>query len=222
MTSISQRLLVFNNFLPQGVQLIAVSKTKSESEILQAYEAGHRAFGENKAQEMTEKWEHLPKDIEWHMIGHLQRNKVKSIAPYVHFVHAVDSERLLQELNKQAEANHRKINCLLQVHIAEEETKFGFDEKELAVILNSEFRHEYSHLKFRGLMGMATYTDNSTQVRKEFKSLKNLFDRCKIHFTESGDHWDTLSMGMSGDFAIAVEEGSTMIRVGSAIFGERN
>jgi PLP dependent protein len=221
MTSIAQRLLVFQNFLPNSVELIAVSKTKPAAAIMQAYDAGQRVFGENKAQEMTEKWEHLPKDIEWHMIGHLQRNKVKYIAPYVHFVHSVDSERLLEELNKQAELNHRKINCLIQVHIAEEDSKFGFDEDELIALLNSEFRSLYPNIKFRGLMGMATFTQYKSQIRKEFKGLKNLFDRCSVQFIEKGDQWDTLSMGMSGDFAIAIEEGSTMIRAGSAIFGER-
>ncbi len=211
--------------IPEHVTLVAVSKTKPNTAILEAYQAGQRIFGENKVQELTEKYESLPKDIEWHMIGHLQSNKVKYIAPFVSLIHGVDSFKLLKEINKRAAQNERVINCLLQIHIAEEDTKFGFDEKEVDELLKSEVFQHLKNIKIVGLMGMATFTDNENQIRKEFKSLKNLFDKLLTLSTQgtlSTFQLTTLSMGMSGDYQLAIEEGSTMIRVGSSIFGERN
>ncbi|TRX49842.1 YggS family pyridoxal phosphate-dependent enzyme [Fulvivirga sp. M361] len=220
---ISNNIKEFLSYLsPNSCRLVAVSKTKPPADIQEAYEAGQRIFGENKAQEMTEKSELLPKDIEWHMIGHLQRNKVKYIAPYVSLIHAVDSIRLLSEINKQGSKIDRLIPCLLQIHIAEEETKFGLSEEELILLLNSDEVKEMENVKIAGLMGMATNTDDEIQVRKEFKGLKRLFDQ--VDAMELPGHVDMkeLSMGMSGDYTIAIEEGSTLIRVGSAIFGARN
>ncbi|RKQ51737.1 hypothetical protein BXY85_2769 [Roseivirga pacifica] len=221
--SIAENITLFNKQLEgTSARLIAVSKTKPNEDLLQAYESGQRAFGENKVQELVAKAEALPKDIEWHMIGHLQRNKVKYIAPFVSLIHGVDSERLLKEIDKQAAKNERIINCLLQVHIAEEDTKFGFDEAELMAFLNSEVFDQLSHIKVIGLMGMATNTDNMEQVRKEFSSLKKLSERIKNEIEKSNLEMKELSMGMTSDYKIACEEGSTMIRVGSAIFGARN
>ncbi|CAN5123473.1 YggS family pyridoxal phosphate-dependent enzyme [soil metagenome] len=203
-------------------KLIAVSKTKSVDDILEAYHAGIKSFGENKVQEIQEKHPLLPLDIEWHMIGHLQRNKVKYIAPFIHTIHSVDSLKLLKELNKEAEKNSRIINCLLQMHIAEEETKFGFSEEELLEVLNSDELKQLNDIKISGLMGMATYTDNESQIRKEFRYLKNLFEKIKEKVQLPNVALNELSMGMSGDYRIALEEGSTMIRVGSSIFGSRS
>lgn len=204
--------------IPTDVTLVAVSKTKPEEELMEAYAAGQRVFGENKIQEMTRKYEALPKDIEWHMIGHVQSNKVKYMAPYVHLIHGVDREKLLKEINKQALKNERVIDCLLQMHIAQEETKFGLDENELNQIIANAKAGAYPNVRLVGLMGMATFTSDQTQIRTEFSHLKK-------HFTAAAqqmDHFSILSMGMSGDYSIAIEEGSTMIRVGSKIFGERN
>lgn len=221
--SIAENISKFNQEIaPFNAQLIAVSKTKPNEDLLQAYEANQRDLGENKVQELTRKHEELPKDIRWHMIGHLQRNKVKYIAPFVHLIHAVDSLRLLVEINKQAEKNERIINCLLQVYIAKEESKFGLDEKELEELLNSDQFAELNNIKVVGLMGMATNTDNEEVVRKEFKSLKALFEELKSKYNSDKVELKELSMGMTGDYKIALEEGSTMIRVGSAIFGSRN
>ena len=207
---------------PYGAQLIAVSKTKPNEDLLQAYAAGQRDFGENKVQDMTAKWETLPKDIQWHMIGHLQRNKVKYIAPYVHLIHGVDSERLLVEINKQAEKNDRIIPCLLQVFIAQEETKFGFSEEELMAFLNSEEFKSLENIKIIGLMGMASNTENMAQVKSEFEGLKLLFEKIKENITAVNIEMKELSMGMTSDYIEACEAGSTMVRIGSAIFGERN
>ena len=216
--SIKENLLAIKETIPDTVTLVAVSKTKPMSFIQEAYDEGQRVFGENRVQEMTEKWENLPKDIEWHMIGHLQRNKVKYMAEYVSLVHGVDSPRLLAEINKQAEKHNRTISCLLQVHIAEEDTKFGFNEKELLeLVANEEFK-AYKNVKIVGLMGMATFTDNDDQVRKEFSGLKSLYTKLSNNYTD----FTTLSMGMSGDYKIAIEEGSNMVRIGSSIFGSRN
>lgn len=215
--SIKENLTSILDTLPETVTLVAVSKTKPILDIQEAYNQGQRIFGENKVQEMTEKWENMPKDIEWHMIGHLQRNKVKYMAEYVSLVHGVDSTRLLKEINKQAQKYNRTISCLLQVHIAEEDTKFGFDEKELLELVENEEFKSLSHIKIKGLMGMATFTNDMNQVRREFKNLKSLFDKLKINYKDFSD----LSMGMSGDYQIAIEEGSTMVRVGSSIFGSR-
>ena len=221
--SIAENLEKFKNVTnhPQCT-LIAVSKTKPVQDILEAYEAGIKDFGENKVQEMTEKFEQLPKDIRWHMIGHLQRNKVKYIAPFVHLIHSVDSLRLLQEIDKQGRKAGRVISCLLQVHIAREETKFGLSEEELEELLNSAQFAEMDHVKVLGLMGMATNTDNMERVRLEFQYLRELFNELKENHLHPNIDMKELSMGMSSDYTIALEEGSTMIRVGSAIFGTRN
>ena len=216
--SIKENLLAIKKNIPDTVTLVAVSKTKPMSYIQEAYDEGQRVFGENRVQEMTEKWENMPKDIEWHMIGHLQRNKVKYMAEYVSLVHGVDSPRLLAEINKQAEKHNRVISCLLQVHIAEEDTKFGFNEEELLdLVANEEFK-AFKNVKIVGLMGMATFTDDMDQVRREFAKLKSLFTKLKSNYAD----FTTLSMGMSGDYNIAIEEGSTMVRIGSSIFGSRN
>lgn len=216
--SIKENLLAVKQTIPNSVTLVAVSKTKPISDIQEAYDQGQRIFGENRVQEMTEKWEKMPKDIEWHMIGHLQRNKVKYIAEYVSLVHGVDSPRLLAEINKQAEKHNRTIPCLLQVHIAEEDTKFGFNEEELLDLVRNENFKSHKNVKIVGLMGMATFTENMDQVRREFKSLHSLYLKLKSEYAD----FTTLSMGMSGDYQIAIEEGSTMVRIGSSIFGSRN
>ncbi len=204
-----------------GVTLVAVSKTKPVEDIMAAYEAGHRDFGENKIQELRDKHPVLPEDIRWHMIGHLQTNKVKYIAPWIHLIHGVDSLKALKEINKQAAKNGRTIPCLLQMHIAEEETKFGLSEDELFGILQSEELPGLANAEIAGLMGIATYTDDEDQIRKEFRSLKSLFDKVKKEIDLPNVKMKVLSMGMSGDYRIAIEEGSTMIRVGSKIFGPR-
>jgi PLP dependent protein len=203
-------------------RLIAVSKTKPKADLLQAYETGQRDFGENKVQELADKAQTLPKDINWHMIGHLQRNKVKYIAPFVKLIHSVDSDRLLKEINKQALKNDRVIDCLLQVYIAKEETKFGFSEDELKAYLLSEAFGELQNIRVTGLMGMATNTSDENQVREEFKMLKSISDRLKLKVEGENLHLSELSMGMTSDYQIALEEGSTMVRIGSAIFGARN
>lgn len=202
--------------LAEDVELIAVSKTRSNDEILELYNAGHKVFGENRVQELIEKQEVLPKDIQWHLIGHLQRNKVKYIAEFVHLIHSVESERLLKEINKQAKRFERVIPCLLQIKIAEEETKFGLDKEEAENILKT-YREKFENVQIIGVMGMATFTDDMGQVRREFKSLKKVYD----HFQTLDEDIQILSMGMSGDYELAIEEGSNMVRVGSAIFGER-
>ncbi len=216
--SIKDNLIAINQTIPKDVTLVAVSKTKPNEAILEAYEAGHRVFGENKIQEMTQKWETLPKDIEWHMIGHVQRNKVKYMAEFVSLIHGVDSLRLLTEINKQAEKHNRVIPCLLQMHIAKEETKFGLDTSELHQLISSEAFAALENIKVVGLMGMATFTENKSQVRKEFASLKTIFDGLK----QKLPNISVLSMGMSGDYSIAIEEGGNMVRIGSSIFGARN
>ncbi|WP_420322802.1 YggS family pyridoxal phosphate-dependent enzyme [Flagellimonas sp.] len=216
--SIKDKLIILKDKLSEEVTLVAVSKTKPNEAILEAYHAGQRVFGENKIQEMTQKWETLPKDIEWHMIGHVQRNKVKYLAEYVSLIHGVDSFRLLKEIDKQAKKHDRVIPCLLQIHIAEEETKFGLDEVELAEILGSEEFKNMENVKVVGLMGMATFTTDLNQVRKEFRFLKTIYD----DLAQKLPGISVLSMGMSGDYTIAIEEGSTMVRIGSSIFGARN
>ncbi|MBQ4914924.1 YggS family pyridoxal phosphate-dependent enzyme [Maribacter sp. MMG018] len=216
--SIAKKLLQIKQELPDHVTLVAVSKTKPISDIQEAYDAGQRIFGENKIQEMTQKWEKMPKDIHWHMIGHVQRNKVKYMAEFVSLIHGVDSLKLLKEINKQAKKHDRQIPCLLQVHIAEEDTKFGFDETELTALTKDPDFLQLENVKIEGLMGMATFTDDEKQISREFRSLKNLFDRLK----QDLPNMEVLSMGMSGDYKIAIEEGSTMVRIGSSIFGARN
>jgi pyridoxal phosphate enzyme (YggS family) len=220
--NIKNNLTNLHQTLPEGCRLIAVSKTQPISAIEEAYGAGQRRFGENKVQELAPKYEALPKDIEWHMIGHLQSNKVKYIAPFVYLIHAVDSIKLLEEINKQAIRCGRTIQCLLQVHIAEEESKFGFSREELMDVIQTEAISQLTSVKIIGLMGMATFTDNETQVKKEFASLQKLFVELKNKSLPPNMEMKELSMGMSGDYKIAIEEGSTMIRVGTAIFGQRN
>lgn len=207
--------------IPSSVTLVAVSKTKPIEDIMQAYSTGQRIFGENKVQEMTSKYQHLPKDIEWHMIGHLQRNKIKYIAPYISLIHSVDSLSLLQTINKEAEKNQKIINCLLQVYIATEETKYGLDELELEQICYSVTQNQFPFINIKGLMGMASFTENEELIRKEFHYLKTLFDKSKTVFFNNNEQFSILSMGMSGDYKIAIEEGSNMVRIGSSIFGER-
>lgn len=209
---IKENLNKLRSNISPDITLVAVSKTKPVNDLLDAYHAGQRDFGENKIQEMASKWEQLPKDIRWHMIGHVQTNKVKYMAPFVHTIHAVDSLKLLKEIQKQAHKNDRVIACLIQIRIAEEETKFGLPESELDELL--EVAKNFSNVTINGLMGMATFTTNNDQIRNEFKQLAACFKR--------HSDFETLSMGMSGDFPIAIEEGATMIRVGSKIFGERN
>jgi PLP dependent protein len=201
-------------------RLIAVTKTKPVDMLREAYEAGCKTFGENKAQEMAEKYEQLPKDIAWHMIGHLQTNKVKYIAPFVALIHSVDSLKVLREIDKQARKNDRMIECLLQIHIAEEESKFGFSPEEVIELLDSEELSTLQNVQIVGLMGLATNTDSETQIRKEFRGLHTLFDSLKARESEQVTMRE-LSMGMSGDYRLAMEEGSTLVRVGSAIFGAR-
>lgn len=218
---IAENIQKIKDALKEGVCLVAVSKTKPDADLLEAYEAGQRVFGENKVQELVQKYESLPKDIEWHFIGHLQTNKVKYIAPFVGLIHGVDSLKLLKTIDKEARKAGRKIACLLQFHIAEEETKFGLDLAEARQILTLD---EFTQLEFvdiRGVMGMATYTDDTEQIRREFRQLKSIFNQLKQDFFVGKDSFSEISMGMSGDFIIAVEEGSTMVRVGSSIFGER-
>ena len=218
---IKQNLYHIKNSLPENVTLIAVSKTHHVSSILEAYQAGQRAFGENKIQEMTEKFDILPKDIEWHMIGHLQSNKVKYMAHFVHLIHGVDSFKTLKEINKQALKHNRVINCLLEVKIASEETKFGLSFDEVEQLLKSEELKNLKNINIQGLMGMASFTENNEIIRAEFKTLKTFFDSLQ-KYKSFNVNPTILSMGMSGDYKIAIEEGSTMIRVGSAIFGSRN
>lgn len=220
--NISENLKEIKCTLPSDVTLIAVSKTKPVDDIMEAYHAGHRDFGENKIQEMESKWQTLPKDIKWHMIGHVQRNKVKYMAPFVSLIHGVDSFKLLKEINKQAIKNNRVIECLLQIKIADEDSKFGMNLADASSLLDSEEYKNLRAIKVVGLMGMATFTDDTNQISNEFKSLKSTFNLFKTQFNNNNTDLRILSMGMSGDYKIALENGSNMIRVGSAIFGERN
>ena len=217
--SISQNIQNIKASLPTHVTLVAVSKTKPVPDLMEAYTAGQRIFGENKIQEMVDKWETMPKDIQWQMIGHVQTNKVKYMAPFVNLIHGVDSLKLLEEINKQALKNNRVIDCLLQMHIAEEETKFGLNQGELEALIHSAEFGALKNIKIVGLMGMATFTDNQNQIKKEFLSLKTIFDQLKT--TKGFETINTLSMGMSGDYQLAIEAGSTMVRIGSSIFGGR-
>jgi pyridoxal phosphate enzyme (YggS family) len=221
--SIAKNLTQIKTQLPAHVTLVAVSKTKPVSDLMEAYNAGQRIFGENKIQEMTEKWEQMPKDIEWHMIGHVQSNKVKFMAEYVSLIHGVDSMKLLQEINKQAKKHNRVIDCLLQIHIAKEETKFGLDEEELNEILKQvqHDKSEFENIRIVGLMGMATFTENQNQIEKEFNHLKAIFDKVAAS-KDAINRVSIISMGMSGDYQLAISCGSTMVRIGSSIFGNRN
>lgn len=221
MSQLVERINQLKATLPADVQLIAVSKTKPIAAIQEAYDGGQRAFGENKVQELVDKYEALPKDIEWHLIGHLQTNKVKYIAPFVSLIHAVDSLKLLQEIDKQAAKNQRVIHCLLQFHVAQEETKFGLSFEEAEALLSSKEFVEMEHVRIVGIMGMASFVDNEEQVRDEFRTLNNYFHIIKSHHFKFNPDFKIVSMGMSGDYKWAIEEGSTMIRVGSSLFGER-
>lgn len=216
--SISYNLIQVKQDIPNKVSLVAVSKTKPVEDLQEAYDAGQRVFGENKIQEMVEKYNVLPKDISWHMIGHLQSNKIKYMAHFVDLIHGVDKFSTLKEINKQAKKHNRIINCLLQVKIAQEDSKFGFSEKDIRNILESDEFKEFKNLNIVGLMGMASFVDDEKQIRNEFASLKTFYDKLKA----SQSQFTTLSMGMSGDYKMAIEEESTMVRVGSAIFGHRN
>ena len=208
--------------IPGHVTLVAVSKTKPDEMILEAYQADHRDFGENKVQDLAAKQERLPDDIRWHMIGHLQTNKVKYLASFVHMIHGVDSMKLLKVINKEAEKNERIIDCLLQIHIAREETKFGLSRDEAVEMVQSESFSELENIRIRGVMGMASYTENSAQIREEFRFLKCIFEELKASSFSGQASFDQRSFGMSGDYQLAVEEGSTMVRIGSLIFGSRN
>jgi pyridoxal phosphate enzyme (YggS family) len=218
---IANNILSIKSELPSHVRLVAVSKTKSESDIMEAYNSGQRLFGENKVQELTPKYENLPKDIEWHMIGHLQTNKVKYVAPFVSLFHGVDSLKLLETINKEAIKNNRTINCLLQIHIAKEETKFGFDENELFAMFQNPAYSALHNICICGLMGMATFSDNEALVRSEFKYLSQLFNKLKSSIFTENVNFKEISMGMSDDYKIAIQEGSTLVRIGSHIFGDR-
>lgn len=220
--SIAEHIRRIKSELPPHVTLVAVTKTHPAETVMEAYQAGHKIFGENKVQELTDKYELLPKDIEWHLIGHLQTNKVKYIAPFVKLIHSVDSLKLLKEIDKQAKKIGRVIDCLLQIHIAQEETKFGLGMEEVEALLSSPELQLLRNIRITGLMGMATNTDDTEQVRNEFKSLADFFNRLRNQLQTTNYKLQTLSMGMTSDYKIAIEEGSNMIRVGSAIFGTRN
>jgi pyridoxal phosphate enzyme (YggS family) len=218
---IQENLKAILSTIPSEVTLVAVTKTKPVSDLEQVYKAGQRIFGENKVQEMVDKHDQLPKDINWHLIGHLQTNKVKYIAPFVSMIHSVDSLKLLNEINKEAKKNNRTIDCLLQFHIAEEETKFGLSIEEAKEILESKEFVEMQNVSIVGIMGMASFTENTEKVRNEFRILESYFQILKSHFFKFNDDFKEISMGMSGDYLVAIEEGSTMVRVGSSIFGSR-
>lgn len=218
---IKDNLDAIRKTIPEHVTLVAVSKTKPVSALQEVYDAGQRHFGENKVQEMTEKWEVLPKDIKWHLIGHLQTNKVKYIAPYVHLIHSVDSFKLLKEIDKEAKKNNRIIDCLLQFHVAQEETKFGLDFEEAKELIENPEFIDLHNVHIVGVMGMASFTENQEKVRKEFQQLEDYFQLIKSYYFTFNDDFKEISMGMSGDYQLAIEEGSTMVRVGSSIFGNR-
>lgn len=218
---IKKNLNRINSELPSDVLLVAVSKTKTPQMIQEAYEEGHKVFGENKVQEMIEKHAVLPKDIHWHLIGHLQSNKVKYIAPFVSLIHSVDSLKLLKEINKQGIKHERTIECLLQFYIAEEETKYGMSLDDATEILGSDEFTEFENISITGVMGMATFTKNEEQIREEFRTLENYFNVLKSHYFKFNNSFKHISMGMSDDYKIAIEEGSTIVRIGSLIFGSR-
>jgi len=219
---IVENLHTLQKQIPSFVTLVAVSKTKPDEMIMDAYGVGHRDFGENKVQDLAGKAARLPGDIRWHMIGHLQSNKVKYLASFIHLIHGVDSLKLLQVINKEAVKHNRVIDCLLQIHIATEQTKFGFSGEEVLETVQSVSFRELGNVRIRGLMGMATYTEDSDQIRKEFRHLKRIFDKLRGSVFSGNSEFDQLSFGMSGDYALAIEEGSTILRIGSLIFGARN
>lgn len=218
---IAKNIAEIKKSLPEGLKLVAVSKKKSPEIIMQAYHAGHKILGENKAQDLVHKYEKLPKDIEWHFIGHLQTNKAKYLVPFVSMIHSIDSFKILKTVNKEAQKNNRTIPCLLQFHIAQESSKFGLSEEEAHEILDSEEYKTLKNISIVGVMGMATFTDDEMQVRNEFRFLKRIFDKLKKEYFPRKKGFKEISMGMSDDYSIAVEEGSTMVRVGSKIFGAR-
>ena len=220
--SVTKHLNHIRSKIPAGVRLVAVSKTKPVSDIMEAYQAGQRVFGENKTQDLIAKQPELPEDIEWHFIGHLQTNKVKYLTPFVGMIESVDSLKLLKEINKQAAKNERVVNCLLQFHIASEQTKFGLDLEEASQILVSEEYTNMKHIRLCGVMGMATFTDDEEILQTEFSMLRDIFNSLKNKYFSEDESFREISMGMSGDFLLAIEQGSTNVRVGTAIFGERN
>lgn len=222
MTDIALNICKLKEQIPSSVKIVAVSKTKPVSDILIAYNAGQRLFGENRVQELLSKKDHLPDDIEWHLIGHLQSNKVKNIVPFISMIHSVDSAKLLEVINYEAEKAGRKINCLLQFHIAKEETKFGFNMDEITILLGSTGPNRFSNIIICGVMGMATFTDNMEEVRQEFCFLRDCFSTLKEKYFFEYESFSEISMGMSGDYMTAIGEGSTIVRIGSLIFGERN
>jgi pyridoxal phosphate enzyme (YggS family) len=222
MSYIQDNIKKINSELPESVKLVAVSKTKPIEDLREAYDIGQRVFGENKVQELSEKQELMPKDVEWHMIGHLQTNKVKYIAPWISLIHSVDRMKLLRVINLEAEKCNRIIDCLLQFHVANEETKFGMSYSEAEEILSSDEYQKMNNIHILGVMGMASFTDDTAQVRKEFGNLKYIFDNLKDKYFSSEESFSEISMGMSGDYKIAIEEGSTMVRIGSTIFGGRS
>lgn len=219
---IIENLNIVRATLPDNVTLVAVSKTKPDEMIMEAYEAGQRDFGENKVQDLVAKQERLPGDIRWHMIGHLQTNKIKHLSAFVHMIHGVDSRKLLGAINKEAVKQKRVIDCLLQLRIAREETKFGLSGEDVSALVGSELFSEMKNIRIRGLMGMASYTENRDQIRAEFQGLNLIFDELKASAFKEAGYFDQRSYGMSGDYKLAIEEGSTMVRVGSLIFGLRN
>jgi len=219
---IAKNIEKIKSTLPEGIKLVAVSKTKPNDLILEAYHSGHKIFGENKAQELTRKHEELPEDIEWQFIGHLQSNKTKYIAPFVSMIHSIDSFKILKTVNKEARKNNRVIPCLLQFHIAEEDSKYGLTEADVIEILESESYQNMEHVSIVGVMGMATFTDDTEKVRMEFRKLKSIFEKLKENYFADKPEFKEISMGMSDDYRLAVEEGSSIVRVGSKIFGERN
>ena len=222
MTTVAQRLNEVKSTLPAtGVELVAVSKFHPAETIREAYDAGHRCFGESRAQELQQKYDILPHDIEWHFIGHLQTNKVKYIIPYVAMIHSVDTPRILDEIERQAARVERVVDCLLEVHVAQEDTKYGFSPQECIDFLSTLKAGAYPHVRFRGIMGMASNTDDESRVQAEFAQLKQLFDTLRTGAMAQNTHFDTLPMGMSHDYRMAVEQGSTMVRIGTTIFGER-
>ena len=213
---------ILQDLSPTGAQLVAVSKTKPNEAILELYDKGQLDFGENRVQELLPKYEELPKDIRWHLIGHLQTNKVKYVVPFVHLIHSVDSYKILKEINKQSRKIDRVTDCLLQFKIAEEDTKYGLDWEEAEALLKNPAYQEMNHIRIRGVMGMATFTDDEEQVRREFRQLKGIFDRLKEKYFAGREDFREISMGMSDDYRIALEEGSTMVRIGSLLFGARD
>lgn len=217
-SSIKENIKAYTEELGENIDLVAVSKTKPNQDLMEAYEAGQRIFGENKVQEMTDKWETLPKDIQWHMVGHVQTNKVKYMAPYVDLIHAVQKMKLLKEINKRAKENDRVINCLLQVKIAEEDSKYGMSPEELKAFLKDEKLSDFKNVKLKGLMGMATFTDDENQIHREFQVLQDLYEET----SKTQPDFSILSMGMSGDYKIAMQHGTNMVRIGSSIFGARH